>query len=326
MLDLSSPSVILGLVLASSFLVPFVATYISMPYFITKLTEKGILAKDYYKLKLTMVPDRGGIAILLVAMVCFSLNTLFFKFSTTNYVALIVVALFGLFGMLDDMIDIGRVTKLLLMYYCSYPLIQYATTTAFVFPSIGNFETGILYLQFVVPTFVLVASNLVNMHSGFNGLASGLSTIVLISLIIRSALIGDVENIFAMVCIAGATLGFFLYDRYPSRIFWGNVGSLTIGAAIGALIVIQGFVISGFIMLIPHTVNFLLYVYWRAMKFPVAKFGKTREDGTLEVPNPLTLKWVLPYYYRVTEKQATYAMYAVTGLFCLLGILLPGRM
>ncbi|MDP2216036.1 MAG: UDP-N-acetylglucosamine-1-phosphate transferase [Methanolobus sp.] len=290
------------------------------------MTEKGILAKDYYKLKLTMVPDRGGIAILLVAMVCFSLNTLFFKFSTTNYVALIVVALFGLFGMLDDMIDIGRVTKLLLMYYCSYPLIQYATTTAFVFPSIGNFETGILYLQFVVPTFVLVASNLVNMHSGFNGLASGLSTIVLISLIIRSALIGDVENIFAMVCIAGATLGFFLYDRYPSRIFWGNVGSLTIGAAIGALIVIQGFVISGFIMLIPHTVNFLLYVYWRAMKFPVAKFGKTREDGTLEVPNPLTLKWVLPYYYRVTEKQATYAMYAVTGLFCLLGILLPGRM
>jgi UDP-N-acetylglucosamine--dolichyl-phosphate N-acetylglucosaminephosphotransferase len=326
MLDMSSPSVILGTVLASSFLVPFFATYISMPYFITKLTEKGILAKDYYKLKLTMVPDRGGIAILLVAMVCFSLNTLFFKFSTTNYVALIVVALFGLFGILDDMIDIGRVTKLLLMYYCSYPLIQYATTTAFVFPAVGNFETGILYLQFVVPTFVLVASNLVNMHSGFNGLASGLSTIVLISLIIRSALIGDVENIFAIACIAGATLAFFLYDRYPSRIFWGNVGSLTIGAAIGVLIVIQGFVISGFIMLIPHTVNFLMYVYWRAMKFPVAKFGKTREDGTLEVPNPLTLKWVLPYYYRVTEKQATYAMYAVTGLFCLLGILLPGRM
>lgn len=324
--EMSSPSVIRGIVLAACFMIPFGATYISMPYFIKKLTERGILARDYYKQKLTMVPERGGIAILLVAMVCFSLTTLFFKFSTTNYVALIVVALFGLFGILDDMIDIGRVTKLLLMYYCSYPLIQYAATAAFTFPAIGNFETGILYLQFVVPTFVLVASNLVNMHSGFNGLASGLSTIVLISLIIRSVVVGDFENILAIVCIAGATLAYFLYDRYPSRIFWGNVGSLTIGAAIGALIVIQGFVISGFIMLIPHTVNFLLYVYWRAMKFPVAKFGKIREDGTLEVPNPLTLKWVLPYYFRVTEKQATYAMYAVTGFFCLLGILLPGRM
>lgn len=321
---MSLPSVIFGLILASSFLLPFTAAFISMPYFIDKLAERGILARDYYKYRFTEVPDRGGIAILLVAMVSFSLNTLFFKFSTTNYVALIVVSLFGLFGILDDMIDIGRVTKLLLMYYCSYPLIQYATTTAFAFPAIGGFETGILYLQFVVPTFVLVASNLVNMHSGFNGLASGLSVIILISLIIRSILIGNVENIFAIVSITGAALAYFLYDRYPSRIFWGNIGSLTIGAAIGALIVIQGFVISGFIMLIPHTINFLMYVYWRVKKFPVAKFGREREDGTLEVPNPLTLKWVLPYYYRVTEKQATWAMYALTGIFCLIGIFMPG--
>jgi UDP-N-acetylglucosamine--dolichyl-phosphate N-acetylglucosaminephosphotransferase len=296
-----------------------------MPYFIAKLTEKGILARDQYKHKLTMIPERGGIAILLVAMVCFSLNTLFFKFSTTNYVALIVIALFGLFGILDDMIDIGRVTKLLLMYYCSYPLIQYAAISAFEFPAIGNFDTAILYLQFVVPTFVLVSSNLVNMHSGFNGLSSGLSTIVLLSLITRSVLIGDIENIFAIVCITGATMAYLFYDRYPSKIFWGNIGSLTIGAAIGTLIVIQGFVISGFIMLIPHTINFLMYVYWRVMKFPAAKFGRDRGDGILEVPNPLTLKWVLPYYYNVTEKQATYAMYALTGLFCLIGIMLPGR-
>ncbi|WP_245747973.1 MraY family glycosyltransferase [Methanolobus profundi] len=297
-----------------------------MPYFIKKLTEKGILARDYYKREMTMIPDRGGIAILLVAMVCFSLNTLFFKFSTTNYVALIVIAMFGLFGILDDMIDIGRVTKLLLMYYCSYPLIQYATHTAFTLPSVGNIELGILYLQFIVPTYVLVASNLVNMHSGFNGLASGLSVIVLISLIVKSFLIGDIENIIAVVSITGAALGYFMFDKYPSKIFWGNVGSLTIGAAIGIIIVIQGFIISGFIMFIPHTINFLMYAYWRAMKFPVAKFGKEREDRTLEVPNPLTLKWVLPYYYRVTEKQATWAMYAVTIFFCALGVMLPGRM
>lgn len=324
-LDLESPSTLIALVLASNFLFPFLVTFISMPYFIKKLTEQGIVARDYYKRKMTKVPERGGIAIILVAMVCFSLNTLFFKFAATNYVALIVIAMFGLFGILDDMIDIGRVTKLLLMYYCSYPLIQYATHTAFTLPSIGNIELGILYLQFIVPTYVLVASNLVNMHSGFNGLASGLSIIVLLSLIIKSVLIGDVDNIFAVVSITGAALGYYMYDRYPSQIFWGNVGSLTIGAAIGTIIVIQGFIISGFIMLIPHTVNFLMYVYWRVMKFPQVKFGKEREDGTLEVPNPLTLKWVLPYYRRVTEVQATWAMYALTMIFCVIGILLPGR-
>jgi UDP-N-acetylglucosamine--dolichyl-phosphate N-acetylglucosaminephosphotransferase len=90
------------------------------------------------------------------------------------------------------------------------------------------------------------------------------------------------------------------------------------------MIVTQGFIISGFIMLIPHTLNFLLYVYWRVKKYPAVKFGRIRDDGTLEVPNPLTLKWVLPYYFRVSEKQAGYTMFALTGLFCLAGFFVPG--
>ncbi|MCG7847591.1 MAG: UDP-N-acetylglucosamine-1-phosphate transferase, partial [ANME-2 cluster archaeon] len=101
-----------------------------MPYLIRKLTKKGMVVKDYYKPGEKMVPTGGGIAILLIAMLALSINSLFFIFSPTNYVVLIVIALFGLFGVLDDMIDIGRTSKLLLMYYCSYPLIQYATHTA----------------------------------------------------------------------------------------------------------------------------------------------------------------------------------------------------
>jgi len=322
----SSASFIQNIMLTSNFFVPLIVTAVSMPYFIRKLTENNIVAKDVYKKGTPTIADRGGTAILLIAMLSLSMNSLFFKFTSTNYVAMIVIALFGLFGVLDDMINIGRTSKFLIMYYCSYPLIQYATHTAFTLPSIGDLELGILYLQFIVPTYVLVSSNLVNMHSGYNGLASGLSVIVLISLIIKSALINDVENIISVVAITGATLGFYFYERYPARIFWGNVGSLTVGAAIGAIIVIQGFIISGFIMLIPHTVNFLMYVYWKIKKYPAVKFGKIREDGTLDVPNDLTLKWVLPYRYRLTEKQATYAMFLLTSVFCVMGILLPGRL
>ncbi len=56
----------------------------------------------------------------------------------------------------------------------------------------------------------------------------------------------------------------------------------------------------------------------------MAKYSKVREDGTLEVPNPYTLKWVLPHYYRMNEKQATMAMWAVTAVFCGLGFFVPG--
>jgi UDP-N-acetylglucosamine--dolichyl-phosphate N-acetylglucosaminephosphotransferase len=322
----SSTSFIQNVMLTSNFLVPLIVTAVSMPYFIRKLTENGIVANDVYKKGLPEVADRGGTLILLIALLSLSMNSLFFKFTTVNYVAMIVVALFGLFGVLDDMINIGRASKFLIMYYCSYPLIQYVGHTDLTLPTIGNIGIAIIYLQLIVPTYVLVTSNLVNMHSGYNGLASGLSIIILISLIIKSVLLGDVQNIVSMAAVTGATIGFYFYDRYPSRIFWGNVGSLTVGAAIGILIIVQGFPVSGFIMLFPHTVNFLMYVYWRYKKYPPVKFGKVREDGTLEVPNNLTLKWVLPYYYRLTEKQATYAMFLLTSFFCIVGILLPGRM
>jgi UDP-N-acetylglucosamine--dolichyl-phosphate N-acetylglucosaminephosphotransferase len=308
------------------FFFPFFIILVTTPYLIRKLAKR-YLVRDYYKKDDKMVPTGGGIAIMLAVLFSMSINSIFYNFDAVNYVLLNVILLFGLFGILDDMIDIGRPAKLVLMYYCSYPLMQYATHSLIAVPFIGQVELGIFYTQLIVPTFVLVTANLVNMHSGFNGMSSGLSVIVLISLITKSLINGPFDgivSIFSIIALTGATLGFYIYERYPSRIFWGNVGSLTVGSAIGVLIVMQGYIVSGFIMLLPHTINFLMYVYWRIRKYPQVKFGKVRDDGTLEVPNNLTLKWVLPYYSRVTEKQATYAMYAVTVIFCIIGIMIPG--
>lgn len=306
------------------FFFPLFIILITTPYLIRKLTKKGLVVKDYYKRGVKMVPTGGGLAIMLAVLFSMSINSMFYKFDATNFVALNVIMLFGLFGILDDMIDIGRPAKLLLMYYCSYPLMQYAAQTYVLFPYLGSIDLGIAYSQSIVPTFVLVTANLVNMHSGYNGMSSGLSVIILVSLIIKSLMTGNINNVTAIIAITGATFGFHLFERYPSRIFWGNIGSLTVGATIGVMIVMQGFIFSGFIMLLPHTINFLMYVYWRIKKYPQVKFGKVRDDGTLEVPNNLTLKWVLPYYRNVTEQQATYAMYAVTAVFCIIGILIPG--
>ncbi len=306
------------------FLFPFLIILVTTPYFIQELTKKGQVVKDYYKKGNKMVPTGGGLLILLAVLFSMSLNSMFYRFDPVNFVALNTIILFGLFGILDDMIDIGRPAKLLLMYYCSYPLMQYAAGSTVLFPILGSIDFGLFYSQLIVPTFVLVAANLVNMHSGFNGMSSGLSGIVLISLIIKALMTGDIDNVTAIIAITGATLGFHIYERYPSRIFWGNIGSLTVGSAIGVMIVMKGFIFSGFIMLLPHTINFLMYVYWRIKKYPQVKFGSVRDDGTLEVPNNLTLKWVLPYYRNVTERQATYAMYAVTIVFCIIGILIPG--
>lgn len=318
----------LNLMLIAFFLVPFFFIVFSMPYIIRKLTENGHVVKDMYKKTMPNIPTNGGLPILLVAIFSLSILTLFYAKNITpiNYTIIVVVVLFALFGLLDDMVDIGRPAKLVLLYYCSYPLIPLITTTFIIFPFIGSVDLSIIYLQILIPTYVPVVANLVNMHSGLNGLAPGLSLIVLATLVFKAYFFGNIYNALFIVCLTGAVAAYFLFEKYPSRIFWGNVGALSIGAAMGCMIVTQGFIISGFIMLIPHTVNFLMYVYWRlnVRKYPIAKFGMERDDGTVEVPNPLTLKWVLPYYFRMTERVAGYCMYGVTAIFCAIGFFYPG--
>jgi UDP-N-acetylglucosamine--dolichyl-phosphate N-acetylglucosaminephosphotransferase len=250
--------------------------------------------------------------------------------SGVDWAILIVAGLFGAFGIVDDFVDVGRPVKIFMLFFFSYRLIFEIESTMVTVPFMGSFDFGAFYLFLIVPIYVLVAANLVNMHSGFNGLASGLSAIVLASLLIKFIIAGY-DGVFLLSCMLGATLGFMWYNRYPARIFWGNVGSLSLGAAIGAAIAVSGFLVSGFIMLIPHTTNFLMYAYWRLMhrrhpedrRWKIEKFGKVREDGTLVVPNRLTLKWVLPYYYKMTEKQAVLAMYALTIPFCVAALFIP---
>ena len=318
----------LHLILFVFLLVPFICMIIAMPHIIKKLKENGYVVRDMYKKTMPEIPTNGGLPLLLVAIFSLSILTLFYAKSITpiNYTIIVVVVLFAFFGILDDMVNIGRPAKLILLYYCSYPLIPFITTTTVLFPFFGSTDLSVIYLQIIIPTFVPVVANLVNMHSGFNGLAPGLSLIVLATLVCKTFFFGNMYNALFLVCLTGAVAAYFWFEKYPSQIFWGNIGALSVGAAIGCMIVTQGFIISGFIMLIPHTVNFLLYVYWRlnTRKYPMVKFGKERDDGTVEVPNPLTLKWVLPYYFRMTERTAGYCMYGVTALFCMFGFFYIG--
>jgi UDP-N-acetylglucosamine--dolichyl-phosphate N-acetylglucosaminephosphotransferase len=326
--SLDSTEAYLNLMLIVFLVLSFLFIIFAMPYIIRKLTQNGYVVKDMYKKSRPEIPTNGGLPILLIAIFSLSILTLFYAKSITpiNYTIIVVVVLFALFGLLDDMVNIGRPAKLILLYYCSYPLIPFITSTLIIFPLLGSMDFSIIYLQVIIPTYVPVVANLVNMHSGFNGLAPGLSLIVLVTLVLKAYFFGNIYNALFLVCLTGVMLGYFWFEKYPSQVFWGNVGALSVGAAIGCLIVSQGFIVSGFIMLLPHTINFLMYVYWRLRikNYPMVKFGTTRDDGTLDVPNPLTLKWVLPYYFRMTEKSATYAMFALTAGFCALGFYMPG--
>jgi UDP-N-acetylglucosamine--dolichyl-phosphate N-acetylglucosaminephosphotransferase len=228
---------------------------------------------------------------------------------------------FAIFGLVDDLLDIGRPIKFFIPVFIALPIALLSIDPVLNFGPL-SFKLKFLYPFVLSPLYVMVVANLVNMHSGFNGLSSGLSTILLIAIGFKAYLIYGDQPLYYIAPLFGALLGFIVYDIQPSKLFMGNVGSMLIGSAIGALIVSLNIEYFGFIILIPHTINFLLFLYWKVFNKPWVKYGSINDDSkTIKVPNALTLKWVAPYYYKMTELQATLLCYGYTILFCIIGFL-----
>jgi UDP-N-acetylglucosamine--dolichyl-phosphate N-acetylglucosaminephosphotransferase len=348
----------IGATAVTTVVISFGITFYLMPIFIRKLEENEDVVRDMYKRFKHDVPTKGGLAVLFSIYLTVVIVPVFFRvlnkvnssvevpktLSPTDQGILLVIMMFALYGIIDDLMNVGRPAKVALPILFSLPLIVVVTPSSLTLPLLGkvDFNDGITFPLFgfvkyaritryvVMPIYIMVVANLMNMHSGFNGLQSGLSLIILTALLIKSVHEDIQASIITLGALTGAMGAFWLFNRYPSRIFEGNIGALAVGAGIGSIIVVNGFIVSGFIMLIPHTVNFMMYIYWRAMrilrpenrKYGLGKFGTLLADGCLEVPNPFTLKWVLPFYFKMNERNATWVMYGVTMVFCGIGILM----
>jgi UDP-N-acetylglucosamine--dolichyl-phosphate N-acetylglucosaminephosphotransferase len=159
------------------------------------------------------------------------------------------------------------------------------------------------------------------MHSGFNGLQTGLSSILLATIIIKSSLDGKYDNLLVPCAFLGGILAFWYYNKYPASIFEGNIGSLSIGSIIGIILVLKDYFFFGIFILIPHIIDFFMLLYLKYKGLPFVKFGMIDEEGILVVPNPVKMKFLFPYYNRMTEPQAVNYLYMVTVVFCTTGLL-----
>ena len=103
------------------------------------------------------------------------------------------------------------------------------------------------FLFHVLVFFIIVGTtNAVNLTDGLDGLAAGTTAVAAGIFAAVSWLRGqpDVAGFFTIV--AGAALGFLVFNRHPARIFMGDTGSLALGGALAA-----GAVLTGTELLLP---------------------------------------------------------------------------
>lgn len=212
-------------------------------------------------------PTMGGALILLSITV----TTLLWGDLTSQYlwIVLLVTLGFGAVGGLDDYLKLkhGNTKGLSARYkYLGLSVVGliaavvlYATaatdaeTTLYV-PVMKDWYWNMGWLFIPWTYLVLVgSSNAVNLTDGLDGLAimptilvaGGLAVFVYVSGHARFAdylgvsYIRDVgEVVVFCTAIFGAGLGFLWFNSYPAQVFMGDVGSLSLGAALGIIAVV----------------------------------------------------------------------------------------
>jgi phospho-N-acetylmuramoyl-pentapeptide-transferase len=115
-----------------------------------------------------------------------------------------------------------------------------------------NWDFSYLYIPAVI--FIITAtSNAVNLTDGLDGLATGITIIVMLALAVMSYVSGNViyadylnimylpgsgELTVYIAALIGAALGFLWFNFYPAQIFMGDTGSLAIGGAFGVMMIL----------------------------------------------------------------------------------------
>ncbi len=188
-------------------------------------------------------PTMGGIVILLSLLI-----SLFLGAEKTLLLILAVGITFSsaFLGFLDDFRKVVRRTSLglrarekllgqfvfslvfyLLLLYCGHSTVVDIPFTAL------QIDFGLTY-PLVIFLMIVSASNAVNLTDGIDGLAGGTSIIAFLAFLILASFQGLHDMVLFSGAMVGAIFGFLIFNLHPAKIFMGDVGSLSLGAALAA--------------------------------------------------------------------------------------------
>lgn len=325
------------LLLFVPFITGLIVTFLLMPRLIAYLNKKGIQGIDVHKKDKPKVAEMGGIGIVIGVIVSVVIAVLLYPYYFKHLIMFLAVFLsVAIIGFIDDLKTLGPKIKPLLIFFASFLLfLDSVLIPKPSFPIVGETRLTIVY-WFIVPLTISVTSNAANMIDVFNGALSGTATIIFLVLFIASVLVGSEIGAILSLIMFGVTFAYYFFNKYPAKTFSGDVGSLSIGAAIGLIALIGRVEAAALVALIPYIMNSF---------HSLASIGKLFErhqlksrptilldDGTLMASDdpraPLTLTRLLLASGPLKEYEIVryfIILTIISGIFAILTVLLiPG--
>ncbi|MDW8033951.1 MAG: hypothetical protein RMI79_03315 [Nitrososphaerota archaeon] len=236
-------------------------SWITIKYIIRNFVKLGIFGIDYHKPNRPQVPEMGGLAFLTGVSAASIPLFLLSPYFTETLGTLVTVLATGIVGIIDDKKKLNAFVKPLLTAAAGIPLIIiHPYRGILILPLKIAFQIPLLYIV-IIPGFLAVVSNSINMFDTMNGTAVGSSLLVLVTLfiaIVLKSLSGGVDVILAgliFTMLLFPLIVVFIYNKYPAKVFVGDTGTLSIGGALLAFSIINNCEALLIIGLLPHLTN-----------------------------------------------------------------------
>lgn len=293
-----------------------------------------MLGVDVNKPDKPEIPELGGIATLFAFATTLSLIVGFQKLvgnvSEPPFLAAIAVFFIAAtIGLIDDISNLQQRVKAVAVVFAALPLLLVHYGEPVIDLPFG-FEMDLrgyylLYWIVLVPIGVTGLANAMNMSAGYNGLESGQIAIISAAMLSISVFREAAEvSTLVFASTLGCSLALYIFNRSPARTFVGDIGTLGLGAAMAAGIILGHLEFYGVVAIAPAFYEGFATVYYGL----AGKNGQRREacmsplildDGRL-LPPAKAEKFTLAFYIlskrSMTEHKLVRVLlisYAVAG-------------
>ena len=214
------------------FLAAFAVSVICTPLAIKLAPKIGAVdvPKDARRVHTKPMPRFGGMAIFIGTM---AVIMVFLEKDSQLWGVILSGTLMYLVGVVDDLKGISAKVKLLGQIACATIMYCFSiriTTMANLLPwgpGLIRFPVVISFLVTVV--WIVGVTNAVNLIDGLDGLAAGVCCIASLSIAYTAHLHDRMTTCSIMSALAGACVGFLMFNFNPAKIFMGDSGSLFLG-------------------------------------------------------------------------------------------------
>lgn len=327
-----------GIIIFSIGLFIFFFTYLIYPPLIKWLRKREWIGYDIHKKARTPTPESGGIGIAITIILGTLIAGFFYPELWMEILVFIITIIFAaVIGLIDDRKQFSAKKKLILLiiaglpvFIFNLPMLGWISVNSPTLPILGELRLNFIY-PFVLPFIVLILTNTVNMLEGYNGEGSGTTSIATFFMIIAAIMTQSAEGVIFGVVILGAGLAFYHFNKFPAKVFPGDVGTLTIGSAIAMLGILGSLEIAMVLVMLPQIFN-SFYVIFSGHGFRESHDVEMKDifmddedyiHASLEHSATLTLPRLILATGKLNEKDLVknfMALSVISGIFAILAI------